>query len=651
MINGKKRRKLLGGHMIAPISKTSKIVFNKKIGTGIVNIGNKTPHSRKAYSYIRFSTPEQIKGDSLRRQKELSEKYALENNLILDNDLKFQDLGISAFSGKHRSENGSLGKFLNLVKTDKIEKGSVLIVESLDRLSREEITKALTQFIELITHDITIVTLSDKKEYTKATVNSNWTELIISLSVMARAHEESAIKSQRIGAAWESKRKTAIDGNCKLTARCPAWLTLNKDKKGFTVNHERANIIRHIFELKVSGIGVCSIVKKLNRTPDIWKPALSKRTRGEGWRDSYIKKILNNPAVIGEFQPHKLIEGKRKPTGFPLSSYYPPIIDKELFFRVQEQFKKNFKKGGRTGKINNLFGHIAKCGYCGAPMAFTDKGPAPKGGKYLICDRARRGLDCIRTPIKYEEVERLTLIYCKGLKSDTVLVKNTETAYNQLQYKLEGLRGELNNIDFEIENILDSISTTPDKGLRSLLERKVSEKLDRKRSIEKEIEKNEIVVNKLSLKHEQTQLAIDSVQKLFDSIETAEPQEKTLIRLRLRNELRKLIREINIYPQGYTLWSEDDIEKYLDKISKYRPKGTSEYKFIESKIRSAISTPKINRCFLINYNHSGYIRQWVYPEESKGLSLSKLIDSARSHNEGWEAQAYRLYTLDNIKFK
>jgi DNA invertase Pin-like site-specific DNA recombinase len=35
-----------------------------------------------AYSYIRFSTPEQIKGDSLRRQVELSEAYAAKHQAI-----------------------------------------------------------------------------------------------------------------------------------------------------------------------------------------------------------------------------------------------------------------------------------------------------------------------------------------------------------------------------------------------------------------------------------------------------------------------------------------------------------------------------------------------------------------------------------------
>jgi hypothetical protein len=40
-----------------------------------------------AYSYIRFSTPDQIKGDSLRRQTEASSHYAAEHNLTLDETL------------------------------------------------------------------------------------------------------------------------------------------------------------------------------------------------------------------------------------------------------------------------------------------------------------------------------------------------------------------------------------------------------------------------------------------------------------------------------------------------------------------------------------------------------------------------------------
>ena len=47
-----------------------------------------------AYSYVRFSTPEQIKCDSIRRQVELSQNYAEAHGLTLDDSLQLTDLGV-----------------------------------------------------------------------------------------------------------------------------------------------------------------------------------------------------------------------------------------------------------------------------------------------------------------------------------------------------------------------------------------------------------------------------------------------------------------------------------------------------------------------------------------------------------------------------
>ena len=77
----------------------------------------------KAYSYIRFSTPEQRKGDSLRRQTELSDKFIEEHNLSLVTDIIMNDEGLSAYHGTHRTK-GALGAFLQLIEAGKIERGS-----------------------------------------------------------------------------------------------------------------------------------------------------------------------------------------------------------------------------------------------------------------------------------------------------------------------------------------------------------------------------------------------------------------------------------------------------------------------------------------------------------------------------------------------
>ncbi len=54
----------------------------------------------KAYSYLRFSTPEQMQGDSFRRQTQLAQSYAERHGLVLDEQLAFEDLGMSAYKGK-----------------------------------------------------------------------------------------------------------------------------------------------------------------------------------------------------------------------------------------------------------------------------------------------------------------------------------------------------------------------------------------------------------------------------------------------------------------------------------------------------------------------------------------------------------------------
>ncbi len=141
----------------------------------------------KAYSYLRFSTPDQMKGDSYRRQTEAARNYAEQNGLDLDDALTFRDLGVSAFRGANVID-GALGRFIEAVDTGRVQPGSYLLVENLDRLSRDKIMPALNRFSSLLEKGITVVTLSDGKVYTEESLN-NLPDLMLSLLVMSRAHE------------------------------------------------------------------------------------------------------------------------------------------------------------------------------------------------------------------------------------------------------------------------------------------------------------------------------------------------------------------------------------------------------------------------------------------------------------------------------
>jgi len=193
-----------------------------------------------AYSYIRFSTPDQILGDSLRRQTEASNQYAIEHGLTLDETLNIRDLGVSAFKGNN-FETGALGQFLVAIDDGRVAKDSYLLVESLDRLSRLPVTEALAIFQAIIGRGITIVTLIDSAIYSKERLRNDWTPLLIALVTMSRAHEESAVKSRRIKAAWEAKKVRVKSNKEVMSGRCPWWLKLSDDKSKYEIVEEKAD--------------------------------------------------------------------------------------------------------------------------------------------------------------------------------------------------------------------------------------------------------------------------------------------------------------------------------------------------------------------------------------------------------------------------
>ncbi len=379
-----------------------------------------------AYSYIRFSTPEQSKGDSLRRQLELSEQYAFDNGLTLDTTLTFHDLGVSAYRGGN-VERGRLGEFLQACDGGLVLPGSYLLVESLDRLSREAVMEALELFLSILNRGITIVTLGDRRVYRKSSGIDVSMDLIISITIMTRAHDESLTKSRRQRAAWNNKR--ANIATKKLTARCPLWLKLNDDRTEFSFIPDRAELVREIIGLAKNGMGQAAIAKILNERGT---PVFSGNPNG--WYPSYIQKILTSKQLYGEFQPGETQNGQKVIKGEPIDDYYPPLITKDEFYSLQAFRAQNYVGGGRAKKgttIPNLLSGMLKCGYCGSTMVIA--GAAAKRiktadgvtvrppKKVLVCDAGRRGKGCYAVQWGFNEFETAFLTFCRGVNLDGLL--------------------------------------------------------------------------------------------------------------------------------------------------------------------------------------------------------------------------------------
>jgi DNA invertase Pin-like site-specific DNA recombinase len=308
-----------------------------------------------AYSYVRFSTLEQRKGDSARRQLQYSIDFAEKHGLTLDTTLNMLDEGKSAYDNSNVTR-GALGVFLELVKAKRIPVGSFLLVESLDRLSRAEVLTALKMFISILDEGIVICTLADGMRYSKESVGSNFSELLISLTIMARAHEESKMKAARLSKAWEQKRKNLATK--KFSAQCPYWLKLDRDKNEFKPVKARVDVVNYIFELALSGLGNFTITKRLNGE------GIANFGRANYWSTSSIQALLHNRAVLGEFQPRKKVGDKRIPEGDVFPNYYLRIVSEELFYSVAQLRKGKTPKnsaGAKGATYANLFTGYCKC--------------------------------------------------------------------------------------------------------------------------------------------------------------------------------------------------------------------------------------------------------------------------------------------------
>lgn len=383
------------------------------------------PAPATAYSYIRLSSKRQATADEkkkyrdgFRRQVELCDEYlALNPHLTLDTSLKLHDIGVSGFRGANSAPEGEgkLALFQRAVDSGRVEKGSYLLLESLDRMTRTQVNVAQAMLLNLVNSGIIVVSLTDRMTYRSApddpASNANF---MYSVMTLMRAHEESRMKSKRLRATWEEKRRKVHDR--KITARVPGWLRLVDGT--FEPNDKRVDVVNEIMGYLADGWGRERIARQLNADPDPDKRCWG---HGRSWHGGTVQKLTDNRALIGEFQPHKLefverrgvLVPKRVPVGDPIPDYYPRVVSDELWARARGVANKRrlgraYNAGGQTGTvISNLFGAVATCAVCLKPMNYRDRGA--RSTPVLRCSSERAGACTNTYRIPYEDTENAIL--------------------------------------------------------------------------------------------------------------------------------------------------------------------------------------------------------------------------------------------------
>lgn len=186
------------------------------------------------------------------------------------------------------------------------------------------------------------------------------------------------------------------------------------------IDEDAASIVREVFNLFSKGYGKTAIARMLNNR-NIPNPTEYKRLKGLRykqpksknstlWKYFTISNMLTNEIYIGNMVQgkygsvsYKTKQNKPRPKSqwYIVENTHEPIIDRELWDRVQKMIKEHSKPFD-TGNIG-LFSRKVRCMNCAYSMRSTKS----RGKHYLLCPSHHISKDaCIGSFISVEKLEQ-----------------------------------------------------------------------------------------------------------------------------------------------------------------------------------------------------------------------------------------------------
>ena len=500
----------------------------------------------QAYISVRFSTPQQEKGDSKDRQLRDCRAFCERNGWEVEEVI--EDLGRSAWTGANLSV-GNLGKFAERVRAGEVPPGSILVVEKLDRLSRQAPRITQRWMEDLCALGLRIATVAGSRVYDDASLRANPME---SFEILFGAHlawQESEQKSERVLARIGTNMALAKTTGRVLTAKAPGWLLARADRSGFDLIAERVAILIRIYEMAAEGKGARWIAKTLNEEGvpawGKWRKPNSSPT----WETTYVALLLRHPSVEGDYVPG-FSNAKASRTKFnePIIGYYPRVVPADLVARaravvdsrkiVRDANGERIGGGGggrHTRNVANLFAGFVFCGECGNKMHLRNNGDK-NPQRFLQCVHATRSRGCGRKEtFRYPPFEAAAL--------DTIL----HLALDNRFFSSPDRTGELSGQLAEITKALADRAEQSSRLVKALA------RTDDAPEIEAELASLRQQTRELEAGREKTSQALEAargavtpgehiqrVRDVREAMDDADSETRRTARLRVQSALREL---------------------------------------------------------------------------------------------------------------
>ncbi|PIB96274.1 hypothetical protein CSW60_17235 [Caulobacter sp. X] len=508
------------------------------------------PLRAKAYAYSRYSSAAQATGDSLLRQLRSATAFAEREGLELD--LSVRDPAVSAYTGANRVK-GALGSFIKRVQNGQIERGSYLLVDSMDRLSRESETEVLHLLTGLTRAGIKVVNLSENHVLDENAEVYDYMRVLIHA---ARSNAESKEKGRKVREARERNKARAREEGHRWHKTGPAWLEAIVTGAGpdrviqFVPIHNRVAVVQRIYDSVERGMGTTAIAQSLNvdKVPTF--------RHGVSWQHSAVLGIAKSRTVLGEYQPKFAPAGMRgslRPNdGDPIPGYYPQVIDTAQFHRVQRiiRDRTNNNKGRRVNAkaFNNLFFGIAKCGVCGGTVGYHTATKGHNRSSALRCGNAGRSAPGPITPDRpclntrrynYPKLERAVLQHVKefDLPTDQPMVARPTAA-------LALALAERDDLNQKVEALLDMLENG-DARMRARYSQRIAElevKEAEIRALRDQLDQGEVLVPAVNYHR--------NLAKLLSELDSLQGRELYEVRASICENLQAVVDQMRFHPGG-----------------------------------------------------------------------------------------------------
>ena len=339
---------------------------------------------------------------------------------------------MSGFKGANRTF-GALSSLLAAIKDKKIPKGSYLLIENFDRLTREQLSEAVALLTDIIRAGLIVVTLSDLEEWTAKRL-SDPASFIMLVLLLSRGHAESERKSEMITkviARARRERKISIFG------QRPGWLRIENGE--FSPIPEKVESIQKVFAMATAGFGSYAICKHANA--EGWPVP----TGDSKWGNWLPNKLLSNRALLGEMEFRTESGGKRVVLDV-CADWYPRVISDEVFYAARAAVDARKNTPARTDDhCRNLLKGIGVCGVCGASLLRRNHAGVGRRHGYgrYVCSKQFIGMSSCPTfnALDYEIglIPKLYELYSENFSRET----QAETARNAI----DALSAQLVDID------------------------------------------------------------------------------------------------------------------------------------------------------------------------------------------------------------